>query len=163
MSQQIVIDSRSFARDAGVLEGSLPIASLTRVLDVLVDSIGTLSYRVEGRRGSRDRAQLLLRVEGGLSLRCQRCLEGINYPLEVESVLELIDDESDLTQEELEDDSRDFVPAQKELDVAALIEDEIILALPVAPRHENCAVPGAEQGTGKLSPFSVLAALKGKA
>lgn len=55
------------------------------------------------------------------------------------SVLELIADEADLTQDALEDDSRDFLVAQKELDVAALIEDEIILALSLTPRHEDLA------------------------
>lgn len=163
MSQQIVIDSLAFAREAGSLQGDLRIAGLTRMLDSLADSVGCLSYRVEGRVGPRNRSQLLLQVDGVLSLRCQRCLEGVEYPLEVRSLLELVEDEDDLTQEELEDDSRDFLPAQKELDVAALIEDEIILALPSAPRHENCAMPEVGQGTAKASPFSVLMGLKGKA
>lgn len=163
MSQQIVIDSLAFAREAGSLQGDLRIAGLTRMLDSLADSAGYLSYRVEGRVGPRNRSQLLLQVDGVLSLRCQRCLEGVEYPLEMRSLLELVEDEDDLTQEELEDDSRDFLPAQKELDVAALIEDEIILALPSAPRHENCAMPEAGQGTAKVSPFSVLMGLKGKA
>ncbi len=163
MSQRIVIDSLAFAREAGSLQGELPIASLTRVLDKLAASVGNLSYRIDGRLGSRNRAQLVLQLDGELSVCCQRCLEGIDYPLKVRSVLEFVDEENDLTQEEIEDDSKDFLPAQKELDVVALIEDELILDLPSAPRHESCALPETGQGTGKVSPFSALKNFKGKA
>jgi uncharacterized protein len=163
MSQQIVIDSLAFAREAGSLQGELQITRLTRVLDLLADSAGILTYRAEGRSGARNRPQLWLELDGVLSLCCQRCLEGVEHRLEVRSLLEFVDDEDELTQEEIEDDSRDFLLTQKEFDVAALIEDEIILALPTAPRHDNCAVPEAKQGSAKISPFSVLTGLKGKA
>ncbi len=163
MSQRIVINSQAFSREARSLQGELPIASLTRILNKLTDSAGSLSYRVEGRLGPRNKAQLLLQLDGELSVCCQRCLEGIDYPIKVRSVLEFVDNEEDLTQEEVEDDSKDFLPAQSELDVVALIEDEIILDLPSAPRHESCALPDTGQGTVKVSPFSVLQGLKGKA
>ena len=162
MSQRIVINSLAFTRDAGSLQGELPIASLTRVLDLLVDSAGNLSYRVEGRLGCRNRPQLLLQLSGVLSVCCQRCLEGIDYPLEVRRVLEFVNEE-ELTQEEIEDDSKDFLPVQGEFDVVELIEEEVILGLPSAPRHESCALPDIGQGMGKVSPFSVLKGLTGKA
>ena len=163
MSQRIVIDSLAFARDARSLQGELPIAGLTRVLDLLADSAGQLSYRIEGVMGPRNRAQLQLQLDGVMSVCCQRCLEGVDYSLKVRSLLEFVDDEEDLTQEDLEDDSKDFLTAQSELDVVALIEDEIILELPSAPRHESCALPDTGQGNGRVSPFSVLQGFKGKA
>jgi uncharacterized protein len=163
MSQRIVIDSKAFAREASLLQGELLVSDLTRVLDSLVDSAGSLQYRVEGLLDHRNKPQVRLRLDGSLSVRCQRCLDGIVYPVRIRSLLEFVDDENDLTQEDLEDDSKDFLPAQKELDVVALIEDEIILDLPSAPRHESCALPDAELGTGKTSPFSVLHGLKCKA
>jgi uncharacterized protein len=163
MSQRIVINSLAFACEAGSLQGELQIASLTRVLDMLTHSVGCLSYRVEGKMGARNRPQLMLTLDGVLSVRCQRCLEGIDYPLKLQSLLEFVNDEEDLTQEEVEDDSKDFLPAQSEIDVVALIEDEIILELPPAPRHEYCVLPGSGQEKENVSPFSVLKGLKGKA
>lgn len=163
MSQRIVIDSKVFAREARLLEGELPVADLGRVLDLLVDSGGSLQYRVEGLLDSRSKPQISLRLDGSLSVRCQRCLESIVYPVKIRSLLEFVDDENELTQDDLEDDSKDFLTAQKELDVVALIEDEIILDLPSAPRHESCALPDAELGAGKVSPFSVLQGWKCKA
>ena len=163
MSQRLVIDCPSFAREAKSLQGDLPIASLTRTLDLLADSAGVIGYRIEGRMGERHRPQLILWIEGVLSLSCQRCLEGISYPLKLENTLEFVVDEEDLTQEEIEDDSRDFLPAQAEVDVLALIEDEIILGLPSVPRHECCALPERAREMQPASPFSVLGSLKGKA
>ena len=163
MSQRIVINSLAFAREAGSLQGELPIAGLTRLLDKLVDSAGSLSYRVTGRLGPRNRPQLQLQLDGMLSVCCQRCLEGIDYPIALRSVLEFVDDEEDLTQEEFEDDSKDFLPVQSELDVVALIEDEVILDRPSAPRHESCVLPDTKQGADRVSPFSVLKGLQGKA
>ena len=163
MSQRIVINSLAFAREAGSLQGELQIASLARVLDLLVDSTGNLSYRVDGKVNSRNKAQLVLQLDGILSVCCQRCLEGIEYSVKVRSVLEFVNDENDLTQEDIEDDSKDFLVAQSELDVVALIEDEIILDLPSAPRHESCVLPDTKQGADRVSPFSVLKGLQGKA
>ncbi len=163
MSQRVVIDSLVFAREGRSLQGELPVARLARVLDLLTDPAGKISYRIDGQVGSRNEAQLVLRLDGVLSLRCQRCLEGIDYPVRVRSLLEFVKDEEELTQEDIEDDSKDFLVAQKELDVVELIEDEIILDLPPAPRHESCALPEAAQDVEKVSPFSVLKSLKGKA
>ena len=162
MSQRLVIDCPSFAREAKSLQGDLPIASLTRTLDLLADSAGVIGYRIEGRMGERHRPQLILWIEGVLSLSCQRCLGGITYPLRLENTLEFVVDEEDLTQEEIEDDSRDFLPAEKALDVVALIEDEIILNLPTAPRHEACVLPEAGVQAEKVSPFAVLQSLKNR-
>lgn len=163
MSRRLVIDSRSFGKEGASLQGELAVASLSRVLDLLTDSAGCVQYRIQGGIGPLGRSQLLVAVDGILSLCCQRCLEAIDYRLEVRSLLEFLDDDGELTQEEVEDDSRDFLPHQQELDVAVLIEEEILLALPTAPRHDDCVLPGAGQPTERVSPFSVLAGFHGKA
>ena len=66
-------------------------------------------------------------------------------------------------QEEIEDDSKDFLPAKGEVDVVELIEEEVILGLPTVPRHESCALPDTGQGSGRISPFSVLKGFGSKA
>ena len=163
MSQRIVIDSLSFAREARILEGELPVAGFERIQDGLTENVGVIRYRIEGGLGGRNRPQLHLQLDGVLSLCCQRCLEGIEYPLQVSNVLEFVGNEDELTQEEIEDDSRDFLPAQSEVDVVALIEDEIILDLPSAPRHESCVLPASAQDNPEDSPFAVLKGLRSKA
>ncbi|EXI82094.1 MAG: hypothetical protein AW10_00779 [Candidatus Accumulibacter appositus] len=163
MSRRVLIDSLAFGFEGGSLQGEVPVVTLTRLADLLVDSAGSLAYRLEGCVGSRDRSQLQLQVDGVLSLCCQRCLESLPYAVQLRSLFEFVANDSELTQEELEDDSRDFLPVEKELDVLALIEDEILLALPTVPRHDDCVLPGAVRESPNESPFSVLAGLKGRA
>ena len=163
MSQQIVINSLSFARESRSLQGELQVSELERLHEDLAESAGVLVYRLNGHIGREGKSQLLLEVEGVIPLVCQRCLGQFNYPLSIASVLELIADEADLSQDELEDDSRDFLVAQREMDVVALIEDEILLALPISPRHKECVLSDdSTRGTKEL-PFAALAAFKGKA
>ena len=160
MSQQIVIDSLSFAREGMALQGELPVSGLERLHDALAEKTGIVVFRLAGRMSRQDKPQLVLEVTGQVPVVCQRCLGRLDYPLSIDSVLELIADEADLSQDELEDDTRDFLVAQKELDVVALVEDEIILALPSAPRHDDCALPDSNTRGTKVSPFAALAALK---
>jgi len=160
MSQQIVIDSLSFAREGKALQGELPVSGLERLHDALAEIAGSVVFRLAGRMSRQDKPQLVLEVTGQVPVICQRCLGRLDYPLSIDSVLELIADEVDLSQDELEDDTRDFLVAQKELDVVALVEDEIILALPSAPRHDDCSLPDSNTRGTKVSPFAALAALK---
>jgi uncharacterized protein len=164
MSRRVVIDSLVLVREGGSLHGELPVAGFARLLGALSDSGGSIVYRLQGLMGPRNEPRLLVEVDGALLVRCQRCLEGIVYPVRIRSLLELVGDEKELTQEEIEDDAKDFLVAERELDVAALIEDELLLALPVAPRHEDCVLPdaGGLEEAGRVSPFSALAGLKGK-
>ena len=123
---------------------------------------GEVVFELHGRQGKRGEHLLHLQVSGVISLACQRCLGAIPFDLDVDSLLELIPEGADMSQEELEDDTRDFLPVASELYVADLVEDEILLALPVAPRHEKCGLPGAADAGERINPFASLAGLKGK-
>jgi len=62
--------------------------------------------------------------------------------------------------DDLVDDGADAIEAEKALAVLSLVEEEVLLALPIAPRHEQCEPPsGGAAGHGP-SPFAALAALK---
>jgi uncharacterized protein len=157
-----ISDSFAFARDGRVLEGTLPVSALERLQDMLADDRGEISFRIAGLKGERGEALLALKVAGDLTLACQRCLEGIRFTIDIDSRLELVPEGAEMSQDELEDDSRDFLPVAGGLEVAELIEDEILLTLPVAPRHERCGLPGAAEAGERVSPFAGLAGLKGK-
>lgn len=105
---------------------------------------------------------LHLEVSGSLPLACQRCLEAIPFNLGVDSLLELLPEGAEMSQDELEDDTRDFLPVAGKLDVAELVEDEILLVLPVAPRHERCGLPGTADAGERILPFEQLVGLRGK-
>jgi len=158
-----ISDSFAFARESRVLEGTLAISSLERLQDLLADASGEeVTFRIEGFKGARGQSMLHLKASGVLPLACQRCLEAIHFELDIDSLLELIPADAELSQEELDDDTRDFLPVAGELDVAELVEDEVLLALPAAPRHERCSLPGAPDAGERINPFAVLDGLKGK-
>jgi len=162
MSQQLTIDCFAFVREGRALERAIPLSDLERLHDVLANYLGEVTFRLQGIRGERRQSQLTLSVRGHLSLACQRCLGAVDFDLEIDNLLQLVPEGAELSQEELEDDTRDFLPVDGPLDVVALVEDEILLALPVAPRHEKCGLPGGKEAGERISPFSLLAGVKGK-
>ena len=157
-----ISDAFAFARDGRVLEGTLAVEDLDRLHDLLVDIDGEVTFRLQGYKGEGGESMLHLEVSGTVPLACQRCLEAVPCDLDVDAVLELVPAGAELSQDELEDDTRDFLPVERELDVVELVEDEILLALPVAPRHEKCGLPGAANAGERINPFAKLSVLKGK-
>lgn len=157
-----ISDAFVFAKEGRVLEGVLPLSSLERLHDLLTEVSGDVSFRLQGLKGEHGELMLHLEVSGLLPLACQRCLKAIPFDFDVDSLLELIPEGADMSQDELEDDTRDFLPVAGELYVAELVEDEILLALPVAPRHEKCGLPGAADAGERINPFAALSGLKGK-
>ncbi len=157
-----ISDAFVFAREGRVLKGTLAVSDLERLHDLLVEVTGEVTYHLQGLKGKHGELMLQLEVSGLIPLACQRCLGAIPFEIDVNSLLELIPEGADMSQDELEDDTRDFLPVASELVVAELVEDEILLALPVAPRHEKCGFPGAADAGERINPFATLAGLKGK-
>lgn len=157
-----ISDAFVFAREGRVLEGELAVSDLERLHDLLAEVSGSISFRLQGFKSERGELMLHLVVSGVIQLACQRCLKAIPFDLDVDNLLEIIPEGADMSQDELEDDTKDFLPLAGELNVAELVEDEILLALPVAPRHEKCGLPGAADAGERINPFAVLSGLKGK-
>lgn len=165
----VVIDSLKFAADGGYLTGKLALSSLPRLADSLVSTTGFLTCELSGFHDASDRADdlgLHLRVTGRLNLCCQRCLAEVAFECVIDNYLLLMPlgaPESEWPEDELESDEYDAVPASRELSVRLLVEDEVLLALPIVPRHADCLPPGildAEVELSESSPFAVLAGLK---
>jgi uncharacterized protein len=156
MSQAGVIDSLQFARERGERRGSLDLGALPRLAQSGC-AAAALKFALQGGQSREGRPSLHLEVRGQLVLKCQRCLDPLTFPLEVAVDLELAQSRAEIDAAE---DDTDRVLASKDMDVAALVEDEAILALPMIPAHEHCVEIGKTRETQKASPFAVLAALK---
>ena len=152
------IDSVDFARNGKEIRGEIAVSELSRLGDVLANSGGSLTYIVSGfREGDSD--MLGISLQGSCTLRCQRCLGELNYPVDMTSRLLLLP--ADKLGEVEDDDDVDAIEAEPRLDVLALIEEELLLDLPFAPRHpEGECVPATNGLQQKASPFAVLAGLK---
>ncbi|MDH3288956.1 MAG: YceD family protein [Betaproteobacteria bacterium] len=162
MFAQAVIDSLEFARTEQTLHGNLRVSGLLRLQDSLQDAQGQVDVVVQGGKDGQRRPILRLDVTGALHLRCQRCLGRLDYPLRLSNTLLLVSG-AEAESEEFDEMEADWIVASAELDVAALIEDEIILSLPYAPRHAEgqCERGGARNlDDGAASQFAKLAVLK---
>jgi uncharacterized protein len=157
---ETVIDCLEFARSGGVLERRVGLGELPRLADLLSTSDGFLSVRLEGWRDDEGKSWLQLDLAGEPVLCCQRCLGGVKFPLAITSRLQLMAPGEDWPDDDLDDDSIDAIAAETALSVQDLVEDEVLLALPIAPRHEECESPSASASEHGSSPFSALAALK---
>jgi len=155
MLQPAAIDGLAFARSAAVLEGRLGLESLPRLAQSGC-SASVLDFVLTGEINERGRPGLRLVVEGSVRLQCQRCLDGLELPLHLEAELQFATSEAEMAAAE---DDVERVLAGREMSVAALVEDEILLALPMVPKHERCSA--ADSGSGAQNPaFQALAALK---
>lgn len=155
-----VIDCLEFARGGGVLERKVGLDELPRLAGLLATTDGVLSVRLEGWRDEQGKSWLRVDITGEPVLCCQRCLGGVKFPLDIRSRLQLIAPGEEWPDDDLVDDSADAIAAETALAVLQLIEDEVLLALPIAPRHEQCESPSASASGHGSSPFAALAALK---
>lgn len=169
------IDSLDFARRGLELRGEVPVSEMPRLQDMLTAPEGRVGYVLRGLAGRDGKAMLELALEGNCQLRCQRCLRSLPYTIKTVSLLmpvagselEGLRSESGELDEE---DVVDRIPAEAQMDVLSLIEDEILLGLPSSPRHEFGACeaevenvsPAEQDGEQKRNPFAVLRGLKEK-
>ena len=167
MSAPAVIDSLEFARAGEQLTGSLDVAGMKRLEDLLYDAAGRLDYEVRGGQDERNRPRLELGVTGRLHLQCQRCLGLLDYPVDVTNTLVLLPRGTPADDELDDPEGPDAIEAEPELHVAALVEDEVLLSLPLSPRHPDAGCDGRTQtqetndeDAGRAPAFAKLAALK---
>jgi DUF177 domain-containing protein len=159
MSHQPVIDGFEFASAGATQQGVWPLSDFPRLRDMLASEEGEVAYRVQGTRDGHGRPALQLHVEGKLQLRCQRCLEPLLLEVDADDLLVLAATLSEIHAEPADAFAPDRIVAGKEMPLRDLIEDELILAVPYAPRHESCATrAAAEEGRG-ASPFAGLRGL----
>jgi uncharacterized protein len=161
MSHDRVIDSVAFARAGSECHGTLEGARLTRLADNLVDRQGELSYRVCGGVWG-GKPGLGLEIEGWLLVRCLRCLGTMRWPVRINNRVQLARDEADL--DRADDEGIDAILGSETLDLVELVEDEVLLQWPIAPRHDvhqlqECNAAGGSEGDLRNSPGHPFAAL----
>ena len=159
MSHQAVIDGAEFARNGEALHGIIAVADLMRLGDTLHDKGGEVKYELSGALNAESKPVLHLRVAGTLHLVCQRCLGPLPYRFKLRHDLLLALSEAEFNRLADDLEAADSILASRAMNVAELVEDEIILSLPLAPKHAAGECDGVGAG-GTASPFAALAALK---
>ena len=164
-----------FAETAGSLTGTRPAAELTRLAaDAPPAGAGEVHWSAQGERravtGDSPQTWLHVQAHTEVELVCQRCLAPMTLALQAERSFRFVRDEDEAAR--LDEESEDDVlalPRRGLLDLHELVEDELILALPIVPRHAVCPEPlplpasePDEEEAAPPNPFQALAVLKRK-
>ena len=161
-------DVFELARQGQVIEGTFPVRDLPRLSASVAQPSGALGYRIVGRFDEQGRPGALLRLTGDLALTCQRCGAPLAFRLEREAAFRFVASEEELNALPLEDDDdAEAIVGGHNTDLAAWIEDEAILSLPLVPRHDDCQpiATGVREEAAEAvrpNPFAALAQLKGR-
>jgi len=122
-----------------------------------------VSYTLTGFADRLRRPALRIELSASVCVSCGRCLQPMPVEVKADSVVTLFTSEEKMEAAVDEDEELDAILAEPEFDVMALIEDEIIMGLPLSPFHDDCGTEHLERAKAeKPNPFAVLAALKGR-
>ena len=145
------------------VEGIVSPGDLERLSESLANGDGELRYRVSACLDAQRRRVVSCIIEGFIFLTCQSSLDTFRHPVSIDDRLVLVDDESRLPPLEEESDTEDYLVVDGPLDVLELVEDAVILALPMMPRKPGLEWKEAEakeEEGPKASPFAKLSSLK---
>lgn len=171
-----VIDTAEFARRGDSLGGVRAARDFARLREALASDRGEISWRLAGERHPRHEGghddTLLLTLSGEVDLQCTRCLQPVAVAIGERRLFRLFATEAQALREDAQADDFDALVGGTRFDPLALVEDEALLALPIAPRHGRCEpleAPGAtasgepgDAGSARANPFAALAAIKGR-
>lgn len=162
------IDPWRLTAEGGRLEGALALASLPRLAAELEHAEGEVRVALATGVDAQGFRHITGRLQTGIALICQRCLGPLQWPLDIAVSLALVRNET--MADRLPEQYEPLLVADGLISVADLVEDELLLALPLIPLHnhvQECAthvesalaasepVPNAGQG----QPFASLASL----
>lgn len=145
------------------IAGEVDATRFPRLADRIPDgaSNAMIAWRLDGGRDAQGRPALTLTLEGSLPQTCQRCLQPFAAAVSHQTELLLARSEAELAGLDVED--AEVLLADALLDASTLVEDELLLSLPFAPRHEDgpceAALPAPEKRDA-VSPLAALAALR---
>lgn len=162
VSEQLqTISPLLLAKNKEHVEGSICLDSLSRLKDILSDTTGQAQYSFSFEIDVNDICVIKTRIVANVILKCQRCLKPISINIEKNSILGIFSNS-----DELEALADNYEPLQLDEEVVSLdmlIEDELLLAIPIAPLHNDDECENSlylANKNIKESPFSVLEKLK---
>ena len=174
------LDLRTLAQVSPTLSGEQPLAALGRLCAEAAAAVDgravrwtvTAEWREPRLKTGMDRADapvlwLHLNAEVDMPLTCQRCLGPVPEALEVDRWFRFVADEAAAEAQD-DDCDEDLLALEPRPDMLAVLEDELLMSLPLVPMHDTCPEPVPLVDPASLSdtpeerphPFAQLARLK---
>lgn len=161
------VDPRRYADRALAFTGSWPLSELSRLGELIADTEGEIEISLSFLRDAQDLPVIQVQLSTEVGMTCQRCLEEVGLPLEGRYEYVVVRPGADTS---LVPEDYDIIELDDEpLDVRDLVEEELLLCLPIVPRHPSgeCVHPEgyvepelSDDEVANTSPFSVLAQLR---
>jgi uncharacterized protein len=170
------LDVKAFAEEAGQLAGEDRLGNHPRLM---AETAGRgadqrLGWSASGELRNPNHVHpeiwLRLKADALLPLTCQRCLGPVEVPVQVERPFRFVQDESIALAED-DQSEEDLLALSRSFDLIELVEDELLMDMPVAPRHEVCPVPVTlavadedfeSEPAQRDNPFALLERLKSR-
>ncbi|MBM7333815.1 MAG: YceD family protein [Alcanivorax sp.] len=166
------LEPRKFADQERVIEGEARVGDLPRLREYRDSQDQPVRVSLAFGRDEDGRGRVQGRVEATLILVCQRCLEPVHHPVvaDVDLVLVWSEDQAKALPADLDP----LLVTEERLSLAELLEEELLLALPLVALHDECPRPAStgsepepegdpdDTQTNPDNPFAVLARLKGR-
>lgn len=164
------VDVWTLAHTQQLVSGMLAVDTLKRLRPLLATGDGCVQFTFQGFIDAHQRPAAKLSLNTELPLICTHCEQPMLLALTVDKSYYFVRDELALNAIEVDMDADEPLIGSQRFDLAHLIEDELILALPLGPRHAECQAqleartPQPRQAerpeAAETSPFSALAGLK---
>ena len=179
-------DVKTAANQGAVLQGQAPVSAFERLLapnaQLSAEDLGSVSWtvRAEKREAVPSEASRVagasgvqwwvhVQAQAKLEAQCQRCLGPMAQAVAVDQWFRVVADEAQAALEDADSDEDVLGLDKGRLDLQAVLEDELLMAMPLVPMHEVCptavsfvATPVEVDEAVDLAPhpFAVLAQLK---
>lgn len=171
------LDVMAMAQAGGSMDGQDPLSAYARLADEAFVPDGqspatqvswSVTAQLREGQGAQVEPWLHLRAAVAIPLGCQRCLQPVDVPLTVDRWFRFVADEA--TAEAQDDDcEEDVLALEPRPSLRDLVEDELLMAVPLVPMHEVCPqLPpqllrddaGGSVTDGRPNPFAALSGLK---
>jgi uncharacterized protein len=164
------VDPSAFCRNGATQQGHQPLGAMPRLAAGLAAQPApeeSAAWQAQGRlqpvSGGPAQAWLHLQARAEVGLQCQRCLQPLREALQVDRQFRFVRDEDEAARLD-EESEEDVLALPPRIDLLELLEDELILALPIVPRHDVCPHPlplsQEDDADEAPHPFAALAALR---
>ena len=167
---RVEIDPFRLAKQGLILEGKLSLSTLPRLVDVLDNSDGDIGVKMHFDINKILATPTMVgHFKASLPLICERCSKVMSFDADVHCKLAIMNAEK--TVEGLDEEYESWVIENSDpVLLSSVVEDELILAIPLVPKHEHSCLPAEawfakgniaeEKIEKKVSPFAVLSELK---
>ncbi len=158
----LIIEPARLAVSGERLDGQVQLSELGRISDLILNRDGTVNFSLSFSRDDKGIVQITGELSVALPVLCQRCLNEMQLQLQSPVNIGVIDSQQRI--DELPDTLEPVIAEQHKLALLQLIEEELLLAMPLSPVHERSACPATELldelAGKKANPFAVLKDLK---